>query len=80
MLKAFKNGSESKKIELTQDQSKLQELENMMYKYKRWCDDCPHNDYEESCGHRLEKCEEKKAELVQKIKALRKELDDKEVE
>ena len=51
-----------------------------MYKYKRWCDDCPHNDYEESCGHRLEKCEEKKAELVQKIKALRKELDDKEVE
>jgi hypothetical protein len=51
-----------------------QELENMIYKYKHWCDDCPHNDFEESCGPRFEKCEAKKAELAQKIKALAKEL------
>ena len=69
MLKTLKNELEPK-----QDISKPQELENMIYKYKHWCDDCPHNDFEESCGPRFEKCEAKKAELAQKIKTLAKEL------
>ena len=62
------------KIEPKQDASKHQELENMIYKYKHWCDDCTHNDFEESCGYRLVICEAKKTELAQKIKALSKEL------
>ncbi len=51
------------------------EIHNIVYKIMHWCNDCPHNDYEESCGSRWQVCQDEKEKLINHAKKLREEID-----
>ncbi len=56
-------------------EEKEKEIRNIVYKIMHWCEGCPHDDYEESCGSRWQVCEDKKKEFINRAKKLREEID-----
>lgn len=62
-------------IEVILMKSKQAEIDNIVYKIMHWCNDCPHNDYEESCGSRWQVCQDEKEKLINHAKKLKEEID-----